>query len=179
MEFTSIDFAILAVVIFLSMKGFFTGFSLEILNLFGIIGGIGIASRKNIVVGEFINKNIYPITDISLLELVGFIVTFLAVWLFFNILSSPFKRNFHIGIFSRILGYFVSIIKYLAIFGVILYGLKQSQLLSDNFLSRYQDSKLLPTLIDIGGKLLNQDKNITFSDINSSKDINLSNFNLR
>jgi len=179
MEFTSIDFAILAVIIFLSMKGFLTGFSVELLSLLGLIGGIGVASRLNIRVGEFISQNIYPITDPSLLELVGFIVTFLVVWFFFNIISSPFKRDSDIGFFSRVLGYAVSMVKYLAIFGIILYGLNQSQLLSNKLLNKYQNSKVLPILLDVGSKLLNQDKNISFSDINSSKDIDLSNINLR
>ncbi len=39
---------------------------------------------------------------------------------------------------------------------------------------------LFLVLMDIGGKLLNQDVNIANSEVNAtSKDINLSNFNLR
>ncbi len=46
--------------------------------------------------------------------------------------------------------------------------------------NQYGDSSVIPVLMDIGGKLLNQDVNIANSEVNAtSKDINLSNFNLR
>ena len=179
MELTAIDFIIIGIILFLAIKGFFTGFTTELLNLLGLIGGIGLASRENIRVGKFISENIYPITDESALELVGFIITFLGVFILFNVISSAINRISYIGLFSRILGYGVAVVKYIAIVGVILYGLKASQFLSDKIFQNYEDSKVLPILLDVGSKLLNQDKNISFSDINSSKDINLSNFNLR
>jgi len=105
------------------------------------------------------------------LELVGFIVAFLAIWAFFNFIASFAKKGVYVDIFGGILGYFISIIKFIAIFGVILYGLKQSQLLVDKLFNRYQDSVVIPIFLDVGSKLLNQDKNITFSNIDSSKDI--------
>ncbi len=48
MELTTIDFIIIGLILFLAMKGLFRGFTDEILSLFGIVGGIGIASRTNI-----------------------------------------------------------------------------------------------------------------------------------
>jgi len=180
MELTTIDFIIIGIILFLSVKGFFTGFTREFLSFFGIIGGIAVASRTNTQVGEFITQNIYPITDKSVLELVGFIVSFLGIFFLFNIMSSTINRESYIGLFSRILGYGISIAKYIAIIGIILYGLKASQFLSDKIFEQYRDSKFIPILLDVGGKLLNQEQNISFSDKNStSKDINLSNFNLR
>jgi len=179
-QLSAIDFIIIGIILFLAIKGFFTGFIAEVLNFFGLIGGIGVASRANIKVGEFISENIYPITERSALELVGFIISFLGVYILFSFLSSIIvNKEAYIGLFNRVLGYGVAVIKYIAVAGVILYGLKASQFLSDKIFQNYQDSKLLPVLLDVGSKLLNQDKNISFSDINSSKDINLSNFNLR
>jgi len=180
MELTTIDFIIIGIILFLAVKGFFTGFTREFLSFFGIIGAIVVASRANTQVGEFITQNLYPITDKSLLELVGFIVSFLGVFFIFNIISSTIDKESYIGLFSRILGYGISVVKYIAIIGIILYGLKSSQFLSDKIFKEYENSKVLPILLDVGGRLLNQEKNISFSDINStSKDINLSNFNLR
>ncbi len=73
-----------------------------------------------------------------------------------------------------------SLIKYIAIVAVIIYGLKSSQFISDKMFNQYGDSSVIPVLMDIGGKLLNQDVNIANSEVNAtSKDINLSNFNLR
>jgi membrane protein required for colicin V production len=179
MEFGAFDIFLVLIVLFLGLKGIINGFTKELFNLIGLIGGVAVASRFNREVGEIISHSLFPIKSESSLELVGFIATLLAIWLVFLLISSIFEQVFsgEVGFLSRILGYILGIIKYIAIFAIIIVGIEQSQFLSEKFSKYHQDSKLYPMLNDIGIELLNRDANQTISTTNNS-DINLSDFAL-
>jgi len=182
MELTTIDFIIIGLILFLSIKGIVTGFTHEILNFIGLVGGIVLASRFNIEVGNIINNSIYPITNEPALELTGFIATLLAVWILFSFISSIVNKisSTEISLMSRLLGYSITILRYIAIFSLIFVGIEKSEFLSKNLSKHYNNSKIFPIFIEVGDDLLNRDYNIS-KESNStikSKDINLSSIDL-
>ncbi len=179
MELTAIDFIVIGLILFLGLKGFVTGFTHELFNFIGIIGGFALATRVDDKVGNFINDNIYPLTSEPTIKLVGVAITLLGVWILFSIISSMFKNiDSDISLFSRILGYIVSVAKYSAILGLIFVAINRSDFLSEKLLKNSQNSKTLPILLDIGEKLLNSDINISKKTNSTIKDINLSAINL-
>lgn len=179
MELQAFDIIIVGLILFLSLKGIVTGFTKELFNFIGLVGGIALASRVNIEVGEFLSQNIFPLDNEPSLKLVGFVATLLAVWLVFTVISSIFESasSEEIGFFSRTLGYLLTIARYIAIFSIIIVGIGQSDYLSEKLSKHYEKSQLFPILKNIGTELLNNqiDNNITTANTN---DINLSSFSI-
>jgi uncharacterized membrane protein required for colicin V production len=178
MEFELSDIIIVGLILFLSLKGIVSGFTKELFNFIGLVGGVALASRVNIEVGEFLSQNIFPLDNEPSLKLVGFVATLLGIWLVFTVISSMFDgvSSDEIGILSRILGYLLSIARYIAIFAIIIVGVGQSDYLSKKLSKQYGKSQLFPLLNNIGTRLLNnQDNNKTTTNTN---DINLSNFKI-
>ncbi len=180
MELTTIDFIIIGLILFLGLKGFVTGFTHELFNFIGIIGGFALATRVDNQVGNFINDNVYPLASEPTVKLVGLAITLLGVWILFTAISSMFRSqdNNDISLLSRILGYGVSVAKYSAILGLIFVAINRSDFLSEKLLKNSQNSKTLPILLNIGEKLLNSDINISKESNSTIKDINLSAINL-
>ena len=180
MELTTIDFIIIGLILFLGLKGFITGFTHELFNFIGIIGGFALATRVDNQVGNFINDNVYPLASEPTVKLVGLAITLLGVWILFTAISSMFRSqdNNDISLLSRILGYGVSVAKYSAILGLIFVAINRSDFLSEKLLKNSQNSKTLPILLNIGEKLLNSDINISKESNSTIKDINLSAINL-
>ena len=135
------------------------GFIKELFNFIGLVGGIAVASRINMPVGEFIHTNIYPINNQPAVELVGFIVALLLIWIAFNFVSSLFGRfnAYEPSFFSRLLGYIMTAARYAAIFALIIVGVQKSQFLQEKMAQYYENSVLFPTLSEIGSQLLNTD----------------------
>jgi len=172
MEFESFDIIIVGLILFLSLKGIVTGFTKELFNFIGLIGGVALASRVNVEVGTFLSENVFPLNNEPSLKLVGFVATLLGVWLIFTMVSSIINGflSDDIGIFSRILGYLLTIARYIAIFAIIIVGIQQSEFISKKLSGHYENSQLFPILNDIGIQILNNqsDNNSTMNDINLS-----------
>jgi len=184
MEFGAFDIIIVLIILFLGLKGIINGFTKELFNLIGLVGGVAVASRFNTEVGKIISDSVYPINNEASLKLVGFVATLLAIWLVFTLISSIFEQVFsnNVGVFSRFLGYILGIMKYVAIFAIIIVGIEQSQFLSEKFSSYHKGSKLYPILNNIGLEILNKiDNNTTVTSnkaTHNSSDINLSSYSL-
>jgi len=179
MAFELFDIIIVGLILFLSLKGIVSGFTKELFNFIGLVGGVALASRVNIEVGEILSKNIFPLDNEPSLKLVGFVATLLAVWLVFTVVSSMFESisSDEIGLLSRIFGYLLTIARYIAIFAIIVVGIGQSDYLSKKLSKQYEKSQLFPLLNNIGTELLNNqiDNNQTTANTN---DINLTNFKI-
>jgi len=183
MELTTIDFIIIGLILFLSIKGIVTGFTRELLNFIGVVGGVALASRVGQKVGNFINEEIYPIANEPTLKLTGFIITLIGVWILFSFISSIVNKVFlnNISLFNRLLGYAITVLRYVAIFSLICVGIEKSNFLSEKFSTHFNDSKIFPLFIEVGENLLNRDRTVRNSESNSTikmKDINLSTINL-
>jgi len=155
LDFTTVDIIIVGLILFLALKGLVNGFMKELLSFIGLIGGVALASRLNTTVGELINNNIFPIENDPALKLAGFLAVLIGVWLLANMLSSLLGGSDDVGFVSRILGYAISVIRYTAIFGVIIASVQDVDLIRKKIEKHAQGSQLIQPLQAVGEKLLN------------------------
>jgi len=181
-DLNMIDMVVVGLILFLSLKGMVNGFSKELFNFIGLIGGVYVASRVNTVVGEFVSSNIFPISHEPTLKLVGFIGTLMAIWMISNLVSSIFEKvlSEDVGILSRLLGYIITVVRYVAIFAIIIVSVQNIELISKKLETHSKDSQTIPALNEVGSILLNiEDRNLTaIEDSNESQKIDLNSFDL-
>jgi len=173
-----IDMVIVGIVLFLAIKGLVNGFSKELFNFLGLIGGIATAARVNEIVGDLIIKqNILPEMFTQYQKILGFVAVFLAIWVLFNLISSLFSSftSEEIGIVSRFLGYIVGVVRYAFIFALIIFGFNNADFLKEKFAKYIEKSQVFTPMSIVGERLLNRDANQSIvADSNSTKtDMNL------
>jgi membrane protein required for colicin V production len=185
MDFQIIDMVIIGIILFLAIKGLINGFSKELFNFLGLIGGIAVAARTNEMVGDLIIKqNILPEALVQYQSIIGFIAVFIAIWILFNLVSSLFSgfASDEIGIISRIFGYIVAIARYAFIFALIIFGFNNADFLKEKFSKYTANSQVFAPMTMIGEQLLNKthrennesvtlENNSTTIDTNSTKTI--------
>lgn len=188
MDFNTVDIIIAGLILFLSIKGLVNGFSKELFNFIGLIGGVAVAARVNTTVGEFIHTNIFPVEHEPALKLIGFISVLLGIWMLLSFIASIVDKvsSDSVGFFSRVLGYLLTATRYTAIFALIVVGVQNSEFLSEKFSKHYENSQAFPILSEIGTELLNieartegvkEESNSTIQDpidLNVSFDVNMS-----
>jgi len=159
MDFQIIDMVIVGVILFLAIKGLVNGFSKELFNFLGLIGGIAVAARTNEIVGNLIVKqNILPEALLQYQQIIGFITVFIIIWVLFNLASSLFSTftSDEIGIVSRFFGYLVGIARYAFIFALIIFGFNNADFLKEKFSKYTEKSQVFTPMSTIGEKLLNK-----------------------
>jgi uncharacterized membrane protein required for colicin V production len=173
-DFNSVDIIIAGLILFLSLKGLVNGFTKELFNFIGLIVGIAVAARMNITVGQFISENIFPIENDPALRMVGFVTVLVAIWVISTLFSSIIDSvsSDEVGFFSRILGYILTILRYVAIFSIILVSVKNVDLISKKLEVYSQDSKMMSSLNEIGNKLLNREEEEPIKENNETKNEN-------
>jgi len=176
MGFHLIDMIIVGLVLFLAIRGLVNGFSKELFNFLALIGGIAVAARTHTVVGKFISEqNILPELSSDFQKLIGFATVLIVVLIIFNIISSlstRFRSN-NPGFISRLVGYLISVARYVFIFSLIIFGINNADFLREKLSKHYEGSKLFQPMVQIGAKLLNVDQ----TENNNSSDNNVSNEN--
>jgi uncharacterized membrane protein required for colicin V production len=173
-DFNSVDMIIAGLILFLSLKGLVNGFTKELFNFIGLIVGIAVAARMNLTVGQFISENIFPIENDPALRMVGFVTVLVAIWVISTLFSSIIDSvsSDEVGFFSRILGYILTILRYVAIFSIILVSVKNVDLISKKLEVYSQDSKMMSSLNEIGNKLLNREEEEPIKENNETKNEN-------
>jgi membrane protein required for colicin V production len=170
-----LDITIASLVVILSIKGFVNGFFRELFGFLGLISGVFIASRNSKLAGEYIYNNIYPLDNITLLNLLGFISLLIIVWSLVSIIgeivSKLASRYSKKGLISRIFGSILGGGKYFFLFSVVIVSLLNIEFIKDNT-AKYIDlnnSKLYPYLSEYGEKIINL-KEVQSLDIKSQKE---------
>ena len=176
LDFTTVDMIIIGLILFLSLKGLVNGFIKELFSFIGIIGGVAIASRMNASVGDFINTNLFPIENEPAVKLAGFVAILLVVWMISNLISSIFDND-EPGFFSRILGYGLTLMRYTAIFALIIASVQNIDLISKKLEKHAEGSQSIPMLKELGEKLLNMEVTKTTSQ-EKTESINLQSFKM-
>ena len=179
-DFSMVDMIIIGFILFLSLKGLVNGFIKEFFNFIGLVGGVYFASRMNETVGKFINTNLFPVENEPALKLVGFVSIFFIIWMITNIISSIFEKTLPLGVdfFSRILGYALTVVRYIVIFALIITSLQNVEIIAKKLAKQSANSQLMPTLNEIGADILNmevRELNATL-DLNETKEIYLPSF---
>ncbi len=183
MGFHVVDMIIVGLVLFLAIRGLVNGFSKELFNFLALIGGIAVAARTNETVGKFIaEQNILPELSSDFQKLIGFATVLILILVIFNIISS-IRTKFRTqtpGVISRILGYLISVARYVFIFSLIIFGINNADFLREKLSKHYENSQLFQPMVELGRELLNAnntpEENITNKN-NISSDNNVSNEN--
>jgi len=181
MGFHIVDMIIVGLVLFLAIRGLVNGFSKELFNFLSLIGGIAVAARTHTVVGKFISEqNILPDLSPDLQKLVGFATVLILILIIFNIISSirTKLRSENPGFISRVLGYIISVARYVFIFSLIVFGVNNADFLREKLAKHYEGSKLFTPMIQLGGELLNVNQtpdNNTTTENNRSNESNETN----
>ncbi len=181
MGFHVVDMIIVGLILFLAIRGLVNGFSKELFNFLALIGGIAVAARTHSMVGELIAKqNLIPNISIDFQKFVGFAVVLILIVILFNIISSIRTRfrSENPGFISRVLGYIISVARYVFIFSLIVFGINNADFLKEKLSKHYEGSQLFEPMIQIGGKLLNANQKPTEStptnENNDTNDTNIS-----
>jgi len=159
MDFQIVDMVIIGIILFLAIRGLINGFSKELFNFLGLIGGIAVAARTNDMVGNLIiQQKILPEVLVQYQTIIGFVAVFLAIWILFNLISSLFSgfTSDEIGIVSRFIGYIIAITRYAFIFALIIFGFNNADFLKEKFSKYTEKSQIFTPMSIIGQKLLNK-----------------------
>ena len=171
MGFHSVDITIIALILFLSIKGFISGFSKELLNFITIIGGITLAAHFNTTVVNLINEqHILPMITENYAKIVGFVVIILTIWIVISVISAIINRfsSETISPLSRIFGYIISAARYFIIFALIVFGTNQFEPFKSKVQKLNTETKLFTPMTKIGATVLNMDLNNTVKENNCS-----------
>ena len=155
-----IDAIIIGITLILAIKGFFNGVIKEVSGLIGLIGGLFIATKYYHQTGIYIDENLMKINNPSAIDLVGFIVDFVGVWIvvvFLGFLISRILKISALGIFDRIAGFIFSGAKFFVLISVILALLYNVAFLKDKIDNYAKNSFVMPILLKVGDKIINID----------------------
>lgn len=158
-DFTIFDMVIVSITVLLGLKGLFRGFIKEVFGLVGIIGGLFVASRVSVDVGNVIAP-ILALENAATIKLIGFVLGLISFWavvyVFGIILSKIFSAS-GLGIFDRILGFVFGSAKIFFIFSVIAYALYQMQSFKGLMDKKFATSSTFPFLIETGAFIVKLD----------------------
>jgi membrane protein required for colicin V production len=153
------DIIVTTLVTLLGLKGLFRGFIKEFFALIGIVGGVFIASRIASNTGELI-ANFIPIDNNNTMLLIGFVASFIAIWLIVYMLGTVFSKIFSLsglGVFDKILGFVFGAGKIFLFFSIITYAVSNVEALSKKVESVTGDSVVYPMLVDTGAYIIKID----------------------
>ncbi len=161
-NFSGFDVIILGLIMFLGLKGLFRGLVKELFAIFGIIGGIFIASRVASSMGGLIDAIIHIESQNTML-LIGFVISLIFIWsiaYFLGIFLSTMFTLTGLGIFDKILGFSFAAGKIFLLFSIIFFALSNVEIMSKKMENLKTQSIMYPLLISSGGyiiKLHNED----------------------
>ena len=153
------DIVVLSLVALLGLKGLLRGFIKEIFALVGLIGGVFIASRIALDVGEFID-NVIPMNNNNTVLLLGFIVSLIGIWAIAYIAGTILGKMFSLsglGIFDRLLGFVFGAGKVFFLFSIIIYAAFQIEVFKNKLNEKLSDSFTLPILYETGNFIIQLD----------------------
>ena len=153
------DIIVSALILFLGLKGLLRGFIKEAFALFGIIGGVFIASRIAYDTGNAIDA-IIPMSNNNTVLLVGFFISLIAIWAVAYALGMIVSKMFSLsglGIFDRVLGFIFGAGKVFLLFSIIAYSIVQIETFKEKLDEKLHDSFMLPILVETGNVLIKLD----------------------
>ena len=166
------DMIVLTLVVLLGLKGLLRGFIKEFFALFGIIGGIFIASRLSLQVGEFVD-NIISFDNNNTMVLIGFIVALAIFWILAYIVGSILSKVLSLsglGIFDRFLGFVFGMGKIFLLFSTVAYLISQVEIINDNLSDKLSNSIAFPILKVTGSYIIKLDTTKLEKDITKQVD---------
>jgi membrane protein required for colicin V production len=158
LSFNMFDAIVIGLIILLSIKGLLSGFTKELFNAIGLIGGLFVATYYKTFVANYIHDNFLNSLSMPLLELLSLIVIFVAVYLvaklIYKIIASVSSSDSISGA-SRLGGMIIKMVTLFFVFSLIAFGLSSKPQVIANFKDTLNSSKLYPLLRDSGSAILN------------------------
>ena len=171
MDFSIFDLIVGSIILLLGLKGILNGFFKELFGLFGIVGGIFIASRVANDVGTLLSNAIFKFDSPAAINFLGFLTTLAIFWgtmIGIGLLFKKFVKLSGLGIFDKILGFVFGSGKFFFIASVIVYSVYNFKAVRDNF--NMEGSIMFPALVETGRFIMHIDGGEIADDINASID---------
>ncbi len=153
------DIIVITLITLLGLKGLFRGFIKEFFALFGIVGGVFVASRLSAQVGEMVDT-IIPFDNNNTMMLVGFIVALIIFWILAYgigiVLSKVFSLS-GLGIFDKALGFVFGASKVFLLFSMIAFAISSIESIAKKLDVKLADSIVYPMLKDTGAYIIKLD----------------------
>ena len=153
------DIIIVLMVMILALKGLFTGLIRELCSVFGIIGGVLLASRFNVALGGALNS-LLKIESPTLVNLIGFVAILGVLWILALVLAEVlvrFATFIKLGVADKVCGVGVAGIKVFLILSIIFFTFSKINFLSNWTLKLRDSSALYPVMIKIGDFIVKTD----------------------
>ncbi|SFV75758.1 Colicin V production protein [hydrothermal vent metagenome] len=160
MDLNYFDIIVVAIVLFLGLKGIMNGFFKELFGLVGIIGGIFIASRYGDEVGQYLSDFIFKFENQSAINFTGFLVTLVTFWVAMIIAGKIFTKLSSMSGLSpvdRMLGFVIGAGKFFLISAVIAYALNNVNAFHKILEDKTKGSAVFPILLEVGGMVMKLD----------------------
>lgn len=153
------DIIIVSLTVVLGLKGLFRGFIKEFFALFGIVGGVFIASRLSTQVGETIDK-IIPFDNNNTMILVGFVIAIAIFWILAYIAGVMLSKVFSLsglGLFDKALGFIFGSMKIFLLFSIIIFAVSQIESINQKLDKNLANSIVFPILKETGAYIIKLD----------------------
>lgn len=159
---TTLDLGIVALIIFLSLKGLFNGFFKELFGLLGIVGGVFVGTRLGYEAGQYVNNNLLHLQNDSVISVTGFLVAFIGVWFGMTLLGNLFSTlssKSGLGAVDKILGFIFSGTKIFLIIAIITHSLLSVKIIKEKASENetITNSVVIPYLQETGAYVVNAD----------------------
>lgn len=164
------DIVVIALTLLLGLKGLFRGFIKEVFGLIGIIGGIFVASRLAITVGEMIAP-VLALKNESSIQLMGFIVGLIAFWLLAYVTGLLLSKVFSLsglGLIDKLFGFIFGAFKVFLIFSIIIYAISQIETIKLKLDESIGNTITYPILVAGGSYIIKLDKQVASDTIQKS-----------
>ena len=155
-----LDYAILALILILGVKGILNGLIREFFSLLGIVGGVLLASRLVPVASELISTYVIKISNPSLLNLSAFLAVLISFWLLCMLLSSILFRLIkmaNLGALNKLGGFVFSTSKMFLIIAVITACLANIEFVNSKLKDIEEKSFVYPHLKSFGSFIINNE----------------------
>ena len=158
-DFNIFDIIVASLITLLGLKGLFRGFIKEFFALFGIVGGVFVASRVSAQVGEIVDK-IIPFDNNNTMLLVGFVVSLICFWILAYLVGIILSKVFSLsglGIFDKALGFVFGASKVFLLFSMIAFAVSSIESINNKLKVKLADSIVFPILKDTGAYIIKLD----------------------
>ncbi len=171
MEFNYFDIVASIIILLLGLKGIINGFFKEAFGLFGIIGGIFVASRVGDEVGQYLSDLVFKFESHAAISFTGFLATLAVFWLFMIMVGFAFKKLSSmsgLGPVDKILGFVFGASKFFLIAAVIAHAAYNIKAIKSTIDGTMNNSILFPILVETGSFIMKLDPVEISSEINST-----------
>lgn len=163
LSFNMFDAIVIGLIILLSIKGLLSGFTKELFNAIGLIGGLFVASYYKKDLAQYAHSNFLDSLSMPLLELLSLLIIFIAVFIIakviYKIIESLSNKEYISGA-SRLGGMLIKMLTLFFVFSLIIFGLSSKPQVVGKFKDTLQKSKLYSLLRDSGSAILNAPNSI-------------------